>query len=455
MRQGIVGVIVLLLGSRLAHAQVPTATESTSSTPAIESQPAESQASNAFYSSELNHDDSCPADSDCPPTSDLEMGGKASHQNNKVRIWDCELPPMHLLAGVEALYWHVRPMPDVPLFTTGPGFIVGSGALGQANTNVIAGPFDTNLEPGYQVGYRFRLGAAVEHNDSLFGIEVSYFRLEESTTQEGPITAPTGLSLSRPVINARNNQETVLAVTAKDQFVGSGAIFSATRFMGADTVLSFTPDGRSYSFIAGFTYLNLDERLNVNQDTSLLAQGLVGLDGATVNPPATVLLRDTIQTRNQFYGGHLGFRVETDYCHPLYAQFMGRVSVGTTDEEVMINGSSTYLRTGAAPTTRSGGLLALSSNIGSNSQMHMAVVPEFAVNLGFEFGAFRIFAGYQFLYWSNVVRPTTEVDRTINPSFLPTSIAFGGTPNPNRPTAPFRQDDVIIQGISLGLEICY
>jgi hypothetical protein len=60
--------------------------------------------------------------------------------------------------------------------------------------------------------------------------------------------------------------------------------------------------------------------------------------------------------------------------------------------------------------------------------------------------------GYNFLYWSNVIRPGNQVDRVINPNLLPPANGLGG---PNRPTFEFHGSDFWAQGVSFGLEFRY
>jgi hypothetical protein len=64
----------------------------------------------------------------------------------------------------------------------------------------------------------------------------------------------------------------------------------------------------------------------------------------------------------------------------------------------------------------------------------------------------RTFFGYNFLYWSSVVRPGDQVDHTLNPS---QSLLLGGNgllSGSSRPGMPFSQSDLWAQGVSLGVE---
>ena len=59
----------------------------------------------------------------------------------------------------------------------------------------------------------------------------------------------------------------------------------------------------------------------------------------------------------------------------------------------------------------------MQSNIGHFSQSQFAVVPEIGVKLGYQLTPnLRLQAGYNFLFWSNVVRPGQQIDTSVNPN---------------------------------------
>lgn len=65
-------------------------------------------------------------------------------------------------------------------------------------------------------------------------------------------------------------------------------------------------------------------------------------------------------------------------------------------------------------------MLALSSNSGNFSQTRFAVVPEFSLKAGYQVAPqWRIVAGYDVLYWSDVQRAGGLIDTTINPNLVP------------------------------------
>src|SRR5439155_10240601 len=93
--------------------------------------------------------------------------------------------------------------------------------------------------------------------------------------------------------------------------------------------------------IAGFRYLNLDERLTLIEDqtrvTPRLVQDTPG--GPQVLEPAgtRVVIRDVFATRNDFYGGQLGLVHE--YRRDRWAfDLRTAVALGVTHQELRIEG---------------------------------------------------------------------------------------------------------------------
>jgi hypothetical protein len=103
------------------------------------------------------------------------------------------------------------------------------------------------------------------------------------------------------------------------------------------------------------------------------------------------------------------------------------------------------------------GLLASSSNIGSHNHSAFSVVPEFGLKVNYRLTEHvQAYAGYDLLYWNNVMRAGDQVDRVVNLAQVP--VAGSPTPgigSPARPTVTYTSSDFWAQGISIGLEINY
>ena len=68
----------------------------------------------------------------------------------------------------------------------------------------------------------------------------------------------------------------------------------------------------------------------------------------------------------------------------------------------------------------------------------------------------RVFAGYDFFYLSNVIRPGDQIDRGINFSqTVQSAIAGNAVAVGSRPAATLVDSDFWAQGLHLGLELRY
>jgi hypothetical protein len=133
-----------------------------------------------------------------------------------------------------------------------------------------------------------------------------------------------------------------------------------------------------------------------------------------------------------------------------------KLALGDMREQVNIAGSTAYTPLpGGQTTTFNTGILAAGTNIGNHHSDRFAVIPELNFKLGFEINDhWRVWAGYDFLFVSNVVRPGDQIDRRLNPSQIPLPPPAGAQPlvGVAQPAVLFRTTSFIAQGVSLGLQ---
>jgi hypothetical protein len=136
----------------------------------------------------------------------------------------------------------------------------------------------------------------------------------------------------------------------------------------------------------------------------------------------------------------------------------GKVALGTNVQLLDISGSQRFVSPSGTVQNFTGGLLAEASNIGHFSHTVFSVVPEVGVNVGYQFMPWlRGFVGYNFLYWSNVIRPGTSIDRGIDVTQIPN---FPLNPEPaavpgRHPAPLFHEVGFWAQGVTFGLEFVY
>ena len=83
-------------------------------------------------------------------------------------------------------------------------------------------------------------------------------------------------------------------------------------------------------------------------------------------------------------------------------------------------------------------------------------IPELGLKVSYHVNdRLRAFMGYDFIYWSDVVRPGNQINRNINVSHVPTSDLFNSGDDPRQPAPLFHRSDFWAQGLAFGVELKY
>jgi hypothetical protein len=324
---------------------------------------------------------------------------------------------------------------------------------------------------GWQSGFRVTLGGWLD-NDRSYGVEASGFYIVPrtptnfamGTTNPNQVLAipfnnvtPGGGTggVSSGVIGTNAAGQTAFLISgggAGTPLIGSVSVSSYTSLWGAElngVVNLYRTDRIQLNLLGGFRYADLTEDLYINTQTS----------DPNFGPLVPATFADHFGTRNQFYGGQLGLKGEWSNGI-FFVNAAGKVALGVNHETVSIDGSFSdpvpiFLNNyGAGP----GGLFAQRSNIGQYTRNRFTVLPEGELQAGVNLGSHvRVFAGYDFMYMSTVVRPGNQIDNNINLSQM------GGTPNhtPNTligqpsPGVPFQSSNFWAQGVTFGMEFRY
>jgi hypothetical protein len=130
--------------------------------------------------------------------------------------------------------------------------------------------------------------------------------------------------------------------------------------------------------------------------------------------------------------------------------------LGGTDEVSTVFGSSALQPTSGSMQRAAGGLFALPSNSGEFRKDAFAVVPEIEVKAGVLLAPWcRATLGYDFLYWSRVLRPGNQIDQNIDLRQVPTAPSFSANVSSTFPRATEKQGSFWAQGVTFGLEFVY
>jgi hypothetical protein len=360
---------------------------------------------------------------------------------------DCEpwrAPQPNVWAQTDYLLWWMRSGSLPVLVTTGP--LGSTGILGQPGTTPLAGGSSVNL--GAFSGLRLGLGCWVDALQTI-GLEGNWFTLGSRSWSFGGGNNgdPSAPVVARPFFNAVSGSEESQPVAVASLLAGAVQVNVTSRLDGWEVnglCNVYSACETRVDLLVGFRSLDLNDGVTILEDQTLLSS-VPGLGAGS-----RMQVADEFHARSTLYAGQLGARL-------LYqegnwdAKLTGKVAMGSTHEEVTINGLTGLTPPGGPTSVSPGGLLALPSNMGSYSRDVFAVVPEVGISLGYQVTSMiHVGVGYSFLYWSNVARAGDQIDRVVNPFQVP-ALQGAGT-GATRPAFAFHDTDFWAHGVSFSLE---
>lgn len=342
------------------------------------------------------------------------------------------------------LLWWPRAAPLPPLVTASR--TIAPPVLGAPGTVVLVG--GRALDNQEIAGGRFLIGRSLNHSETV-GLEAVYFFLGTRTNSEiiSNRVDPRVRALGLPFVNAQTGREVVFPLDVPGLSTGSVFVTTTTRAQGVEAnFVANLVDGKHVRIntILGYRYLQVNEGLTVEQ---------MRFAGGAFGP-----IYDQFDGHNRFHGGQLG--LSADFTRGIvFCEVTGKVALGRTLEVVKIDGATNRFTPtigGFALASYPGGLYALPSNMGRYTSSAFGVVPEGMVKLGLKMGDFsRVYVGYNFLYLSAAVRPGDQIDRTLNPTQVPSLNPTGLPAVLDRPRVPFVRSEWWAQGLIIGLESRY
>ncbi len=383
-------------------------------------------------------------------------------------------PVVHIYGGLEFLAWWVKAAPlSVPLLATGAHTeFVSGGVLTSSDATILYGsPFaparggnNRQTFPGL-AGGRLTLGYWLD-DARQYAVEGQGFALQSGTESfQANGDASGSPALRVPLYNTEPYRaggvgvlvppvEDGVPVDVPGDVTGMVKFKNTLQFWGAAAsgVVNFYRDSSlELSGLGGVRYLSLSEGFNLNLNIAGLANSeFVGESGSA---------NDQFTTRNRFYGGSLGLRGKYSFG-PVSAELTGRVAFGVDHETLDVSGSFIEFNTPNVTTTPGvvngirlvttgpNGIFAQPSNEGSTSGNKFAIVPEVGIKLAYDITpSLHVSIGYDFLYESNVLRPTDQIDRNFSKGlpFMQDPTSTAG------PTRRFKTTDFYAQGVAFGL----
>jgi len=335
----------------------------------------------------------------------------------------------------ELLLWWSKAHPIPPIVSA--SHMGGPPVLGARETVLVVG--GQSIGNQATAGGRFKFGAALNEAETVGG-EVVYFFLGTQTfkTTIRGLNNPRIQSLGLPYTNSVTGREEAFPLVLPGVSTGSVYATTTTRLQGAEAngvANLFDVVGFKLNGLLGYRFLQVHEGLTIEQ------RRFTGTSAGSIY--------DEFIGHNQFHGGQLG--LHADLTHGVvFCEMTGKVALGQTFEMVRIDGATAI--GGFLP----GGVYATASNIGRYTRNVFAVVPEGTFKIGFKLSdSGRFYVGYNFLYLSDSVRPGDQIDRTLNPSNIPSLNPSGAFMPSDRPRPLMTHSDFWTQGFVIGLETRY
>jgi hypothetical protein len=349
-------------------------------------------------------------------------------------------------ANADYLFWYTKNGPlTVPLLA-GPGGVIFGG--------------NSSIDYGSRSGGRVNVGVWLDEKH-VFGWEAGGFMLERPTiTNSATSDAAGSPALSRPVLNSLTGQNVTFAVSMPGVLSGGLSITSASRFWGLETNFVrnlFFGQHFDMDLYFGARFLDLDENLSIVQNSTLIAPGaFLSFPGILAGTGSSFTLTDNFSTRNQFIGGQMGMNFGWRYGI-WSVDVESKVALGPVHQAISIMGGSVVNIAGDGTASYPGGLLALSgTNIGHTSTNWFTIVPEVGMTLGLQVTKnIRAQVGGTFLYINNVLRPASQVNNHVDPSFVPAAGGRGVIGGMHQPQPLMREDDFWAAGANAGITIQY
>ncbi len=326
--------------------------------------------------------------------------------------------------------------------TSDPGTAqINAGVLGAAGSSTLFGGYvNGNARSG------MRLGTGWWFNpEQTLGVEGGFMMLESRAALFS--NNANGTILGRPYISAITGTPQAVLVAfpgssngSLDIRAGSGNFYEAHVTV---TEKAYDNDWfRLYSLL-GYRFYRYDE--------SLRARQIINPTDPNFVAGTQIVSNDNFSTTNDFHGLDFGFRAQF-FWNNITLEVLSKLAVGRVNRSSDVTGDQTTTVPGAAPLVRSGGILALPTNIGTFDSGDWKVMPEAGVAASWQVRPnLNLRLGYSFMLLSGISRAADQVDTVVNPTFFP----GGAQAGPLRPAPIHVRTDLMIQTINLGVLFTY
>ncbi|GIW96442.1 MAG: hypothetical protein KatS3mg110_4483 [Pirellulaceae bacterium] len=334
--------------------------------------------------------------------------------------------------------------PRVPaLVTTSPPGTAQEQAGVLPDATVLFGDsrIDTQGRPGAGVTLGHWLDP--DQNDAFV---LSWFSLGDGPGTRFSATSTGDPILARPFFNIDSGQEDAELVAYPDLLAGRVDVTNASELHSASAVALLNwlrgPGGRIDWFF-GYRYLRFRDSLRITEDLVSTASGGVVQQGTRI------VVNDHFLAENDFHGGQFGVAAQFA-AQRLQTTWTAGLAVGNLHRELSIDGQTAVTTPGDPTTLRSGGLLALPTNIGSSSSNVVSLIPELRIDGRIPLTrSCDVIVGYSVFYLTEAIRAGNNIDRVVNP----TQLGPGGLTGEPRPMRLNDDSSFWVHSLAVGVRL--
>ena len=188
------------------------------------------------------------------------------------------------------------------------------------------------------------------------------------------------------------------------------------------------------------------------QDRLDVSENLVNTNpGGLVAVGTRILVDDSFKTENWFNGAEFGLNISSN-TGPWTFEFVPKFGLGFNYNRVTINGTTQDIAPNGAVTNLVGGLLAQSTNIGTESRADFSFLLDLGLNTRYALtDRIALIGGYDFLLLTKVLRAGDQIDLTVNSTGIPPGTRVGAA----QPAFVPNYSEVWAQGFRLGVEFSF
>ena len=387
--------------------------------------------------------------------------------------------------GAEYLLWVPKSMDvNYPFATTSAP--ADLGILGRPTTAALVGA-DRNISFDAANGFRAWAGMTWDEAGTIGGEVSGFWLAKRSETTNFPGNGAGLPVLAVPFFDVNAGAQGSYLISFPGINAGTITVNTSTRALGGEANLVYRlyqpqdqPGG--LTLLAGLRFFQLKEQFGeVTSSTTFgvppggvvppgtlpppafgatFFPGAGGVFAGTFYGPALapyqVATADFVQTRNDFFGGQVGFRGDIGFGN-WYIGVTGKFAAGYMRQRADLVGYSTLTTGTGLVSTQPGGLFTVAQDLGRHHKDRFAILPEGGVTLGYQVLSWlKVSAGYTYMWTNTVIRPTNTISPFLNPNLVPVSPLYNGAaPSAFVPRNVVNESDFHLHGFTAGVEISF